>query len=170
MEKHAPTHPQLQPLLERLCEEHGIQPVPRLELSTRMVTALGTARWKDNLIRLSVWLAPEQADDTLRHELAHVAAGREGRDLPHGPRWQSWARRLGAAPKAAATHPPALAEERRAARRCWGLECPGCGIRIVRTHVLRGVYHRPCGSTRGRLLKAFRGPRHQILDWAASGL
>ena len=76
-------------LLAALCEEYGISPQPALEWSGRLRRVLGKAYHDRRLIRLSAWLDHEQAQATLRHELAHVAVGRGRR--PHGERWKAWA-------------------------------------------------------------------------------
>ena len=73
--------------LAGLCTEHGIDPAPALEWTWRMRRVLGRAYVGEHMIRLSVWLDEDQASDTLRHELAHIAAG-VGRQAPHGERWQ----------------------------------------------------------------------------------
>lgn len=154
-------------LLERLCAEHGIAPVPQLEWSTRMRRLLGRAYMDRNLLRLSGWLSKAQADDTLRHELAHIAVGPGWRRAPHGARWREWASRLGANPRATAHSAPAEAPARSDARRYWGLECPACGVRVARMRVLRGLYHRGCGSRKGKLVRMLRDTREQVLRWAA---
>lgn len=68
-------------LLTTLCAAYGLTPVPRLEWSRRMRSMLGNAYLRENRIQLSAWLDGAQADDTLRHELAHIAAERPA----HGP-------------------------------------------------------------------------------------
>ena len=152
-------------LLAVLCEEHGISPQPALEWSGRLRRVLGKAYYDRRLIRLSAWLDGEQAEATLRHELAHIAVGRGPR--PHGPRWQAWAVRLGADPRATSHTGPSLAPERRLdSRRCSGLECPGCGLRFVRFRVLRGLYCRACGPKRGMLRRAVHGPYAAVAEWA----
>ena len=150
-------------LLAALCEEHGIEPQPALEWSRRLRRVLGKAYGR-RLIRLSAWLDGDQAQATLRHELAHVAAGIGYR--PHGDRWKQWAVRLGADPRATAHRGPALAPEPGADRRCSGLECPGCGLRIVRFRVLRGLYCRKCGPRKGMLQRTLRGRYAEVSAWA----
>lgn len=151
-------------LLAALCEEHGISPQPALEWSGRLHRVLGKAYYDRRLIRLSAWLDGEQAQATLRHELAHIAVGRGPR--PHGPRWQAWAVRLGADPRATSHMGPSLAPEPSPRRTASGLECPGCGVRIVRFRVLRGLYCRACGPKRGMLRRAVRGPYAAVAEWA----
>ncbi|MEE8517489.1 MAG: SprT-like domain-containing protein [Dehalococcoidia bacterium] len=155
-------------LLVALCQEHGIAPVPALEWSKRMRHTLGRAFMRDGLIRLSAWLDEQQAENTLRHELAHIAVGAGRRIQPHGTHWRAWAERLGAEPRAAARRAPANAPPSSDSRLHWGLECPSCGIRLVRFRVLRGLYHRGCGPNKGKLVRALRGPHHQVLAWAGS--
>ena len=155
-------------VLEGLCVEHGIAPTPRLEWSKRMRRVLGRAYVHQHLIRLSVWLDEGQAEDTLRHEVAHIAAG-EKRQAPHGERWQAWARRLGVEPRATARAAPTNAPARSSKRRYWGLECAGCGLRLARTRVLAGLYHRTCGSKKGKLVRALRGERDEVYAWIAGG-
>lgn len=152
-------------LLDDLCAEHSI-PKPRLEWSSRMRVLLGKAYANRRLIRLSAWLDDEQADDTLRHELAHIADGPARRD-PHGAGWRAWAVRLGAAPRATSPRPPANRPAGRGNRRYTGLECPGCRARFVRARVLKGLYCRACGPSAGMLERAAEGDRGQMAEWAA---
>ncbi len=155
-------------LLERLCGEHDISPVPKLEWSRRMRHTLGRAYMRQDLIRLSAWLDHRQAHDTLRHELAHIAVGSRRRLKPHGPQWRDWAERLGIEPRAVSRNGPANAPPRRDNRMAWGLECKKCGIRLVRQRVLGGLYHKDCGPRKGALVKVLRQSREQVLAWAAS--
>ncbi|MEX2431625.1 MAG: SprT-like domain-containing protein [Dehalococcoidia bacterium] len=157
-------------LLVSLCAEHGIAPVPSLEWSARMRRVLGRAYAQLNLIRLSVWLDDQQAHDTLRHELAHIAAvdgvgSKSRREAPHGPRWREWAVRLGTNPRATSHIAPVNAPERPDRRRYWGIECPGCGYRLVRIRVLPGLYHRDCGPRNGVMRKVMRGGREPVTEW-----
>jgi predicted SprT family Zn-dependent metalloprotease len=158
---------EIEELLVRLCAEHGIAPVPKLEWSKRMRHLLGRAFLRENVIRLSAWLGDEQAAGTLRHELAHIAVRGGRRRRPHGPHWQEWAERLGVEPRATARAAPANAPARSGASLQWALECPGCGLRLVRQRVLRGLYHRDCGPRRGKLVRVDRMPRDAALAWAA---
>ncbi len=156
-------------LLEALCAEHGITPVPALEWSKRMRRVLGRAFVREHRIRLSAWLDERQAADTLRHELAHIAAGRGQRRRPHGPRWRAWAARLGAEPRATARGEPAHAPPRSAGRRHVGLECASCGTRFVRLRVLRGLYCTACGPRKGTLVRTAEGDRDAMRAWAGQG-
>lgn len=153
-------------LLKDLCAEHHI-PIPKLEWSKRMRRMLGRAYMDTGIIRLSSWLAHEQALDTLRHELAHIAVGK-GRHAPHGPKWREWAVRLGVEPRATARKPPANAESLPSRRRYSGLECSNCGARFARSRVIRGLYHKDCGPRRGKLGRVIQGDRQQISDWVAA--
>ena len=154
--------------LNSLCATNRIKPTPRLEWSTRMRRQLGRAYPTENTIRLSAWLDDTQAHDTLRHELAHIAAGVQ-RGAPHGPRWREWAVRLGVEPRATARAAPTHAPARSDNRRFWGLECAGCGLRFARVRVLRGLYHRDCGPRRGKLQRVIRDQRPAVLEWISSG-
>ena len=152
-------------LLAELTAARRIKP-PRVEWSTRMRSLLGRAFVRRNLIRLSAWLDHEQALETLRHELAHIAVGM-AKERPHGPKWRAWAVRLGANPRATSHRPPEHAPDRTANRRYTGLECPGCGLRFVRARVLSGLYCRACGPRKGMLARRFSGPRAAVAEWAA---
>ena len=155
-------------LLEALCAEHGVAQ-PRLEWSRRMRRMLGRAVYRPPTIRLSAWLDEEQAEATVRHELAHIALGlgratrREG---PHGAAWRAWADRLGTEARAQAARPPSQAPER-APPRAWGLECAACGARFLRRRVLQGLYHRDCGPRRGLLNRAIHDSADLVRAWAA---
>jgi predicted SprT family Zn-dependent metalloprotease len=159
---------EIEALLEELCATHSIRKPPRLEWSTRMRRTLGRAYPGEHLIRLSAWLDATQAHDTLRHELAHIAAGVQ-RGAPHGRRWQEWAVRLGVEPRATARAGPSNAPQRADNRRFWGLECTGCGVRFARMRVLKGLYHRDCGPRKGKLQQVMRDQRAAVLEWITSG-
>ena len=129
---------------------------------------LGRAYPREQIIRLSIWLDETQAHDTLRHELAHIAAG-VLRGAPHGIRWREWAVLLGVEPRATARAAPSNAPEHIDVRQYWGLECTGCGIRFARMKVLAGLYHRDCGPRQGKLERVVRDQRTVVLRWIASG-
>ena len=154
-------------LLDCLCAEHGLAR-PRLEWSERMRRSLGRAFSRPPAIRLSAWLDEEQADATLRHELAHIAvyarAGKRRLETPHGPLWCEWSERLGAGVRATAPTPPANAAPRSAS--ATGLVCGGCGRRFVRRRVVRGLFHGDCGPRRGRLRRVLRGDQAEVVRWA----
>ena len=154
-------------LLADLCADHSIL-VPKLEWSTRMRRMLGRAYMDSGTIRLSSWLEHNQALDTLRHELAHIAVGK-GRHAPHGPKWREWAVRLGVEPRATARKPPANAESLPSRRRYSGLECGNCGARFARSRVIRSLYHKDCGPRQGKLLRVLQGDQQKVFDWVASG-
>ncbi len=153
-------------LLTALCAEHGIAPVPELEWSRRMRRTLGRAFPAERRIRLSAWLDESQVGDTLRHELAHIAVGGSTRARPHGAQWRAWAKRLGADPRGQARAAPALAPPPSTNVLHWGLECAGCGLRLVRRRVLRGLYHRDCGPKKGTLRRVLRADHAAVLAWA----
>ena len=158
------TRASVERLLADLCAEHGITPAPRLEWSKRMRRLLGRAYVHRRLIRLSAWLDDHQAHATLRHELAHIVVG-PSRRRPHGAQWRAWAVRLGADARATSHRPPALASERPDTRRYTALECPGCGLRLVRQRVLHGLYCKACGPRRGMLVRAGQGARAAMIAW-----
>ncbi len=163
----AATRDSVDKLLIELSAEHRIAPAPRLEWSTRMRSLLGRAYVDRRLIRLSAWLDHDQAHETLRHELAHIAVG-PARRSPHGARWREWAVRLGANPRATSERAPVHAPDRLANRRYTGLECPGCKTRFVRARVLAGLYCRACGPRKGMLVRQVRGDRTTVSEWAQS--
>lgn len=154
-------------LLDDLCARHEIAPVPRLEWSRRMTSTLGRAFPAQGVIRLSAWLSDAQTEDTLRHELAHIAVTRDSRHRPHGAAWRRWAALLGADTRSSAPSPPERAPQESSDAPYWGLECPRCGIRLSRRRVLPGLYHCGCGPRRGKLKKALRASRGDVLAWVA---
>jgi predicted SprT family Zn-dependent metalloprotease len=156
---------ELESLLTTLCAQYGFSPVPKLEWSRRMVKTLGLAYPKRNVIRLSAWLNPEQAQSTLRHELAHIAAAKDGTKRPHGAQWRKWAVELGAPPVRSSQRAPVNAPARRSTRSVWGLECPKCGLRLARQRVKSGLYHRDCGPKAGRLVRSFRDTADHVFAW-----
>lgn len=160
-----PSTPEVQPLLAALCAQYGITPAPRLEWSRRMVKTLGVAYPRKNLIRLSAWLSEEQAQTTLRHELAHIAAAVEGEKGPHGTAWRRWAVTLGIPPVRSSTHGPANAPPKNTSRSVWGLECPKCGLRLARQRVRQGLYHRGCGPRAGRFVRSMKDSAERVYAW-----
>ena len=156
---------ELDDLLVDLCDRYGFNPVPKLQWSTRMVKTLGMAFPTKNIIRLSAWLNPEQAESTLRHELAHIATGKSDARHPHGPQWKKWAIELGAPPVRASSQGPANAPARNATHSLWGLECPKCGLRLARKRVKKGLYHRGCGPRAGSLIRSVRGTAERVYSW-----
>lgn len=152
-------------LLRELCIEHRISPVPRLEWSARMVRSLGRAYPSSNLIRLSTWLSAQQVDDTVRHELAHIAMGSRNRKTPHGLDWRTWAQKIGAVPKATSLSPPKFAPKATRKIFYWGLTCSNCGVRAMRARNLQNLYHVPCGPKRGKMAKVFRQGREEVAKW-----
>jgi len=155
----------LDKLLIDLCDRYGFKPVPKLEWSKRMVKTLGLAYPTKNVIRLSAWLNAEQAESTLRHELAHIATGKNGARHPHGPQWKKWAIELGAPPVRASANGPANAPVRKATYSLWGLECPKCGLRLARKRVRKGLYHRDCGPKAGSLVRRMKDTAERVYSW-----
>ena len=156
---------ELESLLSSLCAQYDLTPVPRLQWSRRMVKTLGFAYPTRNVIRLSAWLDPEQAQSTLRHELAHIAAAKDGAKRPHGAQWRLWAVELGAPPVRASSQGPTNVPARVSSRSVWGLECPKCGIRLARQRVRKGLYHRDCGPKAGRLIRSMKDSAERVYTW-----
>lgn len=156
---------ELESLLTTLCDQYDLTPVPRLEWSRRMVKTLGLAYPKRNVIRLSVWLDAEQAQATLRHELAHIAAAKDGVKRPHGAQWRKWAVGLGVPPVRSSSHGPVNAPARKLYQSVWGLECPKCGLRLARQRVKKGLYHRDCGPKAGRLKRSLKDSADRVYAW-----
>lgn len=158
---------ELEILLVKLCEEHGISPVPTLIWSKRMKKTLGLAYIGRNSIKLSTWLNKDQAQSTLRHELAHIATGSTRNHRPHGARWKHWAAVLGAPPTRSSTNGPANVPHKSVLSTAWGLECPKCGLRVARMRVRKGLYHRGCGSKTGRLIRKVKDSSDRVDAWVA---
>ncbi|MCH8939791.1 MAG: SprT-like domain-containing protein [Chloroflexi bacterium] len=156
---------ELESLLATLCAQYGFTPAPKLEWSRRMVKTLGLAYPKRNIIRLSAWLDPEQAQSTLRHELAHIAAAKDGAKRPHGTQWRKWAKELGATPVRASSRGPVHASDKIYSHPMWGLECPKCGLRLARQRVKKGLYHRDCGPKAGRLVRSVKDTADHVFAW-----
>ena len=157
-------------LLVKLCEEHGINPVPNLIWSKRMKKTLGLAYIGRNSIKLSSWLNKDQAQSTLRHELAHIATGRIRNHRPHGARWKQWAAVLGAPPTRSSAHGPANVPHKSVFSTAWGLECYKCGLRVARMRVRNGLYHRGCGPKAGRLVRMVKDSSDRVDAWVAQAI
>ena len=134
-----------------------------------MVKTLGLAYPKRNVIRLSAWLDKAQAHSTLRHELAHIAAAKDGAKRPHGAQWRKWAVDLGSPPVRASQYGPENAPARGSTHSVWGLECPNCGLRLARQRVKKGLYHRDCGPKAGRLVRSLKASAERVYAWVLSG-
>ena len=160
----------LEILLIKLCEEHDISPVPNLTWSKRMKKTLGLAYIGRNSIKLSSWLNKEQAQSTLRHELAHIATGTTRNHRPHGPKWRQWAAALGAPLARSSAQGPANAPHKTGSSVAWGLECPNCGLRVARMRVRKGLYHRGCGSKKGRLVQMVKASSDRVDAWVVQAM
>jgi predicted SprT family Zn-dependent metalloprotease len=152
-------------LLQALCIQHDIYPIPLVQWSVRMKKTLGRAYPQQRMIRLSTWLDFSQAMNTLRHELAHIAIGYSTGDLPHGDNWRRWAVRLGAEPRASSLFPPTYSGRGGTGNVYWGLKCLGCGSRFLRARVKPGLYHRTCGPSDGRLERMIHGIPAAVIAW-----
>ena len=160
----------LENLLFKLCKEHGISPVPNLTWSKRMKKTLGLAYIGRNSIELSTWLSNEQAESTLKHELAHIATGSTRNHRPHGPKWKQWAAALGAPLARSSAQGPANAPHKIGFSLAWGLECPNCGLRVARVRVRKGLYHRGCGPKTGRLVQMVKDSSDRVDSWVAEAM
>ena len=89
---------QLNQLMDEFCGEFGYDRPIRLDCSSRLKRAWGTANCTDSVITLSSYLDPSEVEDTLRHEFAHLMVGPKVK--AHGKEWQAAARRVGAVPDA----------------------------------------------------------------------
>ncbi len=165
-----PTEGEIQALLIALCARYRLTPAPRLEWSQRMVKTLGFAYPTRNVIRLSAWLDPEQAQSTLRHELAHIAAAKDGAKRPHGSQWQRWAKELGAPPMRSSSRGPVHALDKKYSHPMWGLECPQCGLRLARQRVKKGLYHRDCGPKAGHLVRSVKDTADHVFAWVLQAI
>lgn len=152
-------------LLNRLCAKHSIDPIPSIQWSTRMSKTLGRAFPRDRKITLSSWLDFNQAMNTVRHELAHIAVGYPSNEAPHGPKWREWAVCLGAEPRAASLLPPTRGPDPRMRKLYWGLKCLSCGSRFLRAQVKPGLYHRECGMSNGRLTRNIHDVHPIVSAW-----
>ncbi|MBM3940926.1 MAG: hypothetical protein FJ318_08605 [SAR202 cluster bacterium] len=90
-------------------------------------------------------------------------------DAPHGDNWKRWAERLGAVPKATSKAPPLLAPQREPKGMRHGLECPNCGMRLVRARLARGLYHTACGPQRGMLRRVLHDTAANVIAWVSHG-
>ena len=163
-----PAHEQLiQSALQTICFEFNF-PVPSLEWSKSMTYTLGKAFIDPPRIRLSFWLNEEQAMETLRHELAHLAVHYEPKTIKysaHGAMWKNWAARLGAIPKARSSEPPANLYKLPETYVVLGLVCSNCGEKFLRRRLKKDLYHTPCGTDSGKLNLVTRGTYRDIKNW-----
>ena len=157
----------LEDLLVKLCAQYGITPAPKLKWSRRMKKTLGMAYIGQNFIKLSSWLNKEQAQSTLRHELAHIATGKIRNHRPHGTEWRQWAAELGAPVSRSSGDGPAHIPHQDIFPLKWGLECPKCGLRLARHRVKKGLYHRTCGPKAGHLIRALKDSADRVDVWVS---
>ena len=155
--------------LHRLCLDFNL-PIPLLEWSPGMIHTLGKALNDPPRIRLSTWLNKERAEETLRHELAHLAVNFESKKIsqaPHGINWKCWAVKLGAIPKSRASKPPANLFMMPEKYQVLGLICSKCGEKFIRRRVKKNLYHTKCGSNEGKLKFMVKGSYAEIQNWIA---
>lgn len=66
-------------------------------------SAFGTCRFRPRTIELSLYLLPtisdEEAEDTIRHEIAHALDFEQRGTSDHSWRWKAWAVKVGANPE-----------------------------------------------------------------------
>lgn len=157
-------------LLVKLCNTYGISPAPKLKWSKRMKKTLGLAYVPQNTIKLSSWLNQEQAQSTLRHELAHIANGKNRNHRPHGATWKQWAALLGAPLARSSAHGPANVPNQNVFPSLWGLECPNCGLRLARHRVTKGLFHRACGPKVGHLIRTLKDSSDRVDVWVSEAV
>lgn len=130
---------------------------PKLRLSRRMTWRLGSYRQDRHEVALSYWLAahhPQEALETLKHELAHALAfQRSPRCRPHGPEWREACRLLGVAPRRC-SELPRLGPPARP-RQAYLYQCQTCGHQAVYRRRLRLPHS--CGRCDRRY-----NPRHRL--------
>ena len=160
----------LENLLVKLCNTYGISPAPKLKWSKRMKKTLGLAYVPQNTIKLSSWLNQEQAQSTLRHELAHIATGKTRNHRPHGATWKQWAALLGAPLARSSAHGPANVPNQNVFPSLWGLECPNCGLRLARHRVTKGLFHRACGPKAGHLIRTLKDSSDRVDVWVSEAI
>lgn len=141
-----------------LMKLHGLSHLPfKWSRSKRRI---GGAHWRRNhttnrfdAAHLSLseyvvpYLAPEQVEDVILHEIAHFLAGYAAH---HGPAWRRMARKVGANPERTTDIDPAI----RAKNAKWAMECQACGheVHFYRRPKSGGTYrHKGCGGTFGPL-------------------
>ena len=144
-------------LLKQLIAEHGCKKRVDLEVSPALKRTLGqavyTRRNRRYRIRLSAYLTPEEMDDTLRHEFAHVMAGL---NKAHGEVWKHWAWVAGARPERCAPQYPALVP-------LHTYTCPKCDDRVVRRvnrfpKKSKGLYCVGCRTPVSQFIYAYVDP------------
>lgn len=99
----ASEHAKLRGKLDALCAEakriYGFDPEHGVRLTTELRGRVaGRANWITNTVTMNmdaVRLHPEQTDDTLSHELAHLVAYHVFKDTGHGLMWRAVHRALG---------------------------------------------------------------------------
>ena len=158
------TQDHIDELVKTLCLQHQISPVPKVEWSKRLKKVLGKANINTRTIKLSSWLNFDQADETLRHELAHIALSRN-LPKPHGPEWKQMALQLGAKPRATSPSPPANVHFSKSVKILKGLECPSGSVRLTRHVVKHRLYCKACGPKNGILIKKISGTHHELMNW-----
>lgn len=92
-------------LFDTVCQEWGIpfdgRGPWRLRIDTLPKLRLGQCRFSQREVGITeryVNTAPwASVEDTIRHEVAHILAGR---GMGHGREWKAWARKVGARPAA----------------------------------------------------------------------
>lgn len=93
--------------------------------------AFGTCRYRPRTIELSLYLLPtihdEEAEDTIRHEIAHALDFEDRGTSDHSWRWKAWAVKVGANPERCGKHTNEEAREAIAYKSKYRFECSTCG-------------------------------------------
>jgi predicted SprT family Zn-dependent metalloprotease len=127
----------LQRLYDRLAARFGFDPA-RVRVSRRKLTGGEIQYGPPHRITISGHLAPDEQEDTLRHEAAHAWAWRlAGPNAGHGALFRRLAAELGAH-RGGAPETSALREFRAQGAR-FAYRCDGCGRLFRRFRPFRGA-------------------------------
>jgi predicted SprT family Zn-dependent metalloprotease len=127
----------LQRLYDLLATRFGFDPA-RVRVSRRKLTGGEILCGPPHRITISGHLAPDEQEDTLRHEAAHAWAWRvAGPNAGHGVLFRRLAETLGAS-RGGAPETPALREFRAQGAR-YVYHCDGCGRLFRRFRPFRGA-------------------------------
>lgn len=124
-------------LADELLKEWGLTEKGWVFIWGNKKSAFGTCRCGKRTIELSLYLLPtindEQAEDTIRHEIAHALDFEERGVSDHSWRWKAWAVKVGANPERCGSHTEDEPIKAVAYKSKYRLECSKCR-KVIPSH------------------------------------
>jgi len=142
----------LQWLALELLAEWGLTPKGWVFRWSTTKRSFGRCFGRKKIIELSLYLLPtisdEEAEDTIRHEIAHALDNEERGTSDHSWRWKAWAIKVGARPQRTSKSGDEDVKKELAYQSKYRLECPNGCLTPSHKRKRRMSSCGPCGNGR----------------------